>query len=616
MNLRAWIPASVLFLLAVATAGGMFWTRDPGPSVVQGETITPKKGFRRAVPHRERVVDQTPLQTARALAAMAVTSEEQQLAHEAVRLANHEVDLAFADALRRTATDQVLQTQEVKELMAAKNQAETTVEASQQLISQLTKRLAIAKDSQKDAIEDQLEVAKAQLELNQDELEAASTDLQQAGGDPQARIKRLKEAHEAVDKESPIAQPSPSSLIQAGSLVARFREWTSLRSKFSRLTQARQEALDKVRDLTARREKITARIQKEKADREAARQRASNLSRGPGGQGSRAETQDAATSLRRFVEVERSLAGMGKRVQDQQGLAEVYGNWMALAESQEILAIHSLLNRLLWVITLVLLAYLAGFLVDHLFHRAAEDNKSAGTLRVVVKLLVQVFCLLGVLFLALGVPDQTTTMLGLAGAGLTVAMKDFIVAFFGWFILMGRNGIRVGDWVEIRGVGGEVVEIGFLRTVVMETGSWSDAGHPTGRRVAFVNSFAIEGHFFNFSTSGKWMWDELSVLIPSGQDPYPIIDRVQKLLEHETEANARLAEQEWQTATAKYHVQAFSAAPGLNLVPTANGVEIRARYITRAFERHEIRQRLNRAVMELMHGPRSDGGAAIVKAEA
>ena len=91
---------------------------------------------------------------------------------------------------------------------------------------------------------------------------------------------------------------------------------------------------------------------------------------------------------------------------------------------------------------------------------------------------------------------------------------------------------------------------------------------------------------------------------------------VQKLLEHETEANARLAEQEWQTATAQYHVQAFSAAPGLNVVPTANGVEIRARYITRAFERHEIRQRLNQAVMELMHGPRSDGGAAIVKAEA
>jgi small-conductance mechanosensitive channel len=615
MNLRAWMLASLLLLLAVATAGGMFWTRDPGSSVTQGGTVTLKKGFRRVAPHRERVVDQTPLQTARSLAALAVPSEEQQLAHEAVRLANHEVDLAFADALRRTATDQVTPTQEMQELLAAKNGAATAVEASQQLVSQLTKHLAAAKESQKGSIEDQLEVAKAQLELNQDELEAASTDLQQAGGDPQAKIRRLKEAHEAVDKETPVPQPSPNSLIQAGSLLARFREWTSLRSKFSRLTQARQEALDKVRDLTGRREKITARIQKEKDDREAAQQRASNLSRGPGG-GGRSESQDAAISLRHFVEVQHSLASMGKRVQDQQGLAEVYGNWMALAESQEILALHRLLNRLLWVITLVLLAYLAGFLVDHLFHRVAEDNKSAGTLRVVVRLLVQVFCLFGVLFLILGVPDQTTTMLGLAGAGLTVAMKDFIVAFFGWFILMGRNGIRVGDWVEIRGVGGEVVEIGFLRTVVMETGSWNDAGHPTGRRVAFVNSFAIEGHFFNFSTSGKWMWDELSVLIPTGQDPYPIIDRVQKLLEKETEANARLAEQEWQTATARYHVQAFSAAPGLNVVPTASGVEIRGRYITRAFERHEIRQRLNQAVVELMHGPRVGDGTPIVKAEA
>jgi small-conductance mechanosensitive channel len=196
-----------------------------------------------------------------------------------------------------------------------------------------------------------------------------------------------------------------------------------------------------------------------------------------------------------------------------------------------------------------------------------------------------------------------------------VALKDFIVAFFGWFILMGRNGIRVGDWVEIRGVGGEVVEIGLLRTVVMETGSWSDAGHPTGRRVAFVNNFAIEGHFFNFSTSGQWMWDELKVMIPVGLDPYPVIDGVQKLVEHQTEDNARLAEQEWSRATARYRVKAFSVAPGLNVVPTANGVEIRARYITRAFERHETRLRLNQAVVELMHGPRGDAEATSVKAE-
>jgi small-conductance mechanosensitive channel len=183
-----------------------------------------------------------------------------------------------------------------------------------------------------------------------------------------------------------------------------------------------------------------------------------------------------------------------------------------------------------------------------------------------------------------------------------VALKDFIVAFFGWFVLMGRNGIRVGDWVEIRGVGGEVVEIGLLRTVLLETGNWSDSGHPTGRRVAFVNSFAMEGHFFNFSTTGQWMWDELKVAVPAGQDPYPVIEGVRKLVEERTRTDIALAEAEWQQATTRYRAQSFSATPGIQMVPTSSGVEIHVRYITRAFERHETRKALYQAVVDFMHG--------------
>src|SRR5205814_1267265 len=83
------------------------------------------------------------------------------------------------------------------------------------------------------------------------------------------------------------------------------------------------------------------------------------------------------------------------------------------------------------------------------------------------------------------------------------------VGFIGWFVLMGRNGIRLGDWVEINGVTGEVIELGMFHTVLLETGNWTDSGHPTGRRVTFTNGFAIEGHYFNFSTSGQWLWDEI-----------------------------------------------------------------------------------------------------------
>ena len=127
-----------------------------------------------------------------------------------------------------------------------------------------------------------------------------------------------------------------------------------------------------------------------------------------------------------------------------------------------------------------------------------------------------------------GVPNNFGTVAALAGAGITVAMKDFIVGFFGWFILMGKNGIHPGDWVEINGVGGEVLEVGLLHTVLLETGSWADAGHPTGRKVTFVNSYAIEGHYFNFSTSGQWLWDELQIQVPSAKDPFATAEAIRE----------------------------------------------------------------------------------------
>jgi small-conductance mechanosensitive channel len=191
-------------------------------------------------------------------------------------------------------------------------------------------------------------------------------------------------------------------------------------------------------------------------------------------------------------------------------------------------------------------------------------------------------------------------MLGIAGAGLTVALKDFIVAFIGWFVLMGRNGIRIGDWVEINGVSGEVVELGMFHTVLLETGNWTDAGHPTGRHVTFTNSFAIEGHYFNFSTSGQWLWDELTVVVPFGHDPHVIADAIQKQVAEETKDSTRQAEEEWQRASHGTRGTALSAQPGIAVRPAAGGVEIAVRYVTRASERYALRARLYQSAVSLL----------------
>ena len=140
------------------------------------------------------------------------------------------------------------------------------------------------------------------------------------------------------------------------------------------------------------------------------------------------------------------------------------------------------------------------------------DARQADTLHAVVSTALQIIALGLILLVILGQPSPLRTFLGLAGAGLTVALKDFIVSFLGWFVLMGRNGIRLGDWVEINGLTGEVAEVGMFHTVLLETGNWTDSAHPTGRRV---------GHYFNFPTTARLLSDELTLVVASSQSPYP-----------------------------------------------------------------------------------------------
>jgi small-conductance mechanosensitive channel len=243
---------------------------------------------------------------------------------------------------------------------------------------------------------------------------------------------------------------------------------------------------------------------------------------------------------------------------------------------------------------------LAIIVIDILVDRSTMERRRVHTMKTIADLAVQVAAFLFILLVIFGPPSQVPTILGLATAGVTVVFQDFILAFFGWFVLMGKNGIRVGDWVEINSVGGEVVEISLFRTTLMETGNWTDKGHPTGRRVTFINNFAITGQYFNFSTVGQWMWDEITLNIASGEAAYKTIEAIRDRVVSETDKDAHLAEQEWQLATRQQGLSQFTATPSVDLRPGASGIDIIVRYVTRAGDRFEMRNKIYQAMIDIL----------------
>jgi len=602
------IIGAILLLFMAAAITGILATRAPGPDAEPSANPVMKGSS----PAKERLVDTRLLLTARRLAVLATALDEQEFSRQALRLADHELDLALADSIRRTVENHAAPSPEIKAILALSDKGQDAVEGDQQRIKMIETQLAGAREQDQESLEDQLEVAKAQLELDKNELDEAQDDLDRAGGDVQAKIRRLKAAHEAAQGNSSLVSTlrGPVSQFSPDSLVARISMWSWQLSKLAQLRQAHQEAQTKIERMSKRRDSLTQKIKLEKEDRETAKRKAVSFARGDlkgVGESSKEISKATLQTLKRFMSDQRTLADMGKRLQFVKDLTEVYGGWTVVVETHRRAALHQMLKSLTVILSILGVMFFGKLLVGHMFAGAAKARGiRAGTLRTVAVFVLQILGVLVILFVVFGVPTQMTTILGLAGAGLTVALKDFIVAFFGWFVLMGSNGVRVGDWVEIDGVAGEVVEIGLLRTVLLETGSLSDSAHPTGRRVAFVNSFAIEGHFFNFSTSGQWMWDELKVAVPSGQDLYPFIDAIRKQVEEMTQANAKLAEQEWRGSTKRYRVQSFSAVPRISVVPISSGIELHVGYITRAYESHETRTRLNQSLVDLMHGKRPD----------
>lgn len=548
---------------------------------------------------KKALVDISPWQTAQALAQLAVTSEEIEFAHNAERLADHEVDQAFASALRlaNLQSQRRVLTGDALALSQKVEQLQQLVKQDQALVASLTPKpvqgakggAAAEADNPN---QDDLEIAKAQLGLESDELADAQADLDRASGDNSAQIQGELAAHEAAMKKFDNAgegdgQVAVLSAKRHSTLAKRITAWFNQRTRYQLIQQALQQTQADIAALTAEHKSLEA---KANASESAA-----------GGQaGGHAA---ALASIKQRTAERQILSIFDDRIQTEQQLATVYTKWSAQVMLQHRIVFHMMLQSAMWIVVVGLCMLLGDVLVRRLMSRPSLDRRQAQTLRSILQLSVQILGAGIILLIIFGSPQQVPTILGLATAALTIALQDFILAFLGWFVLVGRNGIHVGDSVEINDVSGEVTEVGLFSTTLLETGGATGKGQLTGRRISFVNSFAIRGKYFNFSTSGQWLWDQITVSIPANADFHALTERIDQEVSAETKENARLAELDWKRGRKSMGQSHISTDPLLSVRPTSSGIEVDIRYIARATDRFEVRNRLYQRLIDLLHQP-------------
>jgi len=203
---------------------------------------------------------------------------------------------------------------------------------------------------------------------------------------------------------------------------------------------------------------------------------------------------------------------------------------------------------------------------------------------------------------------SVATFAGLITAGVAVALQNVILAVVGYFFLIGKYGIRIGDRVNVGGVSGEVVEIGLVRFYLMELETRGSESLPTGRITAFSNSIVFQagGGLFKRVPGTNFMWHEIKLTFAPETDYQQIGKRMHEaVVAVFRDYQDALERQQQQMERSLSPMTPIELRPTVRLHFTAAGTEAIIEYPVVSRQAGEIDEKLMRELLAAVdHEPK------------
>lgn len=172
-----------------------------------------------------------------------------------------------------------------------------------------------------------------------------------------------------------------------------------------------------------------------------------------------------------------------------------------------------------------------------------------------------------------------TVAFGVIGAGIALALQEVIISFAGWLAISVSNFYEVGDRVLVGGIKGDVIDISFLRTTLMEIGDWVNADLYNGRIVRVANSFVFKAPVFNYSGDFPYVWDEISLPITFNSN-HEIATSIFECAGNEiTQEFVKDAKNAWEIMRSKYVLEDVGLDPIVTITANDDWVYYTLRYV-------------------------------------
>lgn len=182
------------------------------------------------------------------------------------------------------------------------------------------------------------------------------------------------------------------------------------------------------------------------------------------------------------------------------------------------------------------------------------------------------------------------TFLGLASAGLAVALHDSIANMAGFLFIEARKPFRVGDRIEIEDVKGDVIDLRLFEFSIVEVGNWVDADQSTGRIIHIPNSKVLNSPLSNYHIGFEYIWNEIPVLITFESNWRKTKELLSDIGSKHAEPLSQGAQQQIRHAARKYLIIAGTLTPTVYTSVRDSGVLLTIRYIVDPRQRRSTEQ--------------------------
>lgn len=231
----------------------------------------------------------------------------------------------------------------------------------------------------------------------------------------------------------------------------------------------------------------------------------------------------------------------------------------------------------------IFILFIAVYILVHLLRngasKLAKDNASKYKFRKLVSFLGYVLFAIGLLFIFNTQFSGIGTALGVAGAGIAFALQEVIVSIAGYIAIFTGKFFKVGDRIQLGSVKGDVIDIGLLRTTLMEIGDWVNGDLYNGKIVLVANSFVFKEPVYNYSGDFPFLWDELVVPVKTTSDYAMAKKMFQDILDQVVGDFATGSQASWDKMIGEYRVENAQVQPMVTLVFDENWITFTLRYV-------------------------------------